>query len=112
MRMRTASPAVPTPVSYTHLLGCDDDGHALLRFGDRKLRAGQALVFFRQGVEVDFQAVGQLADGDGDAAGAEIVAAFDAFGNVGAAEKPLKLALLGGVALLNLGCLLYTSRCV
>ncbi len=46
------------------------------------------------------QAVGQLADGHGHAAGAEVVAALDQAGHVAAAEQPLDLALLRGVALL------------
>ncbi len=47
--------------------------------------------------------VGQLADGDGHAAGAEVVAALDQAGGLGVAEQALELALLRGVALLDFG---------
>ena len=53
----------------------DDDRHALLRLGDGKLGAVQTVVLLRNGVQVDVQAVGQLADGDRNAARAEVVAA-------------------------------------
>ena len=59
------------------VLGGQGHGHALLRLGDGELGAVEALVLLGHGVEVDVQAVGQLADGDRDAAGAEVVAALD-----------------------------------
>ena len=80
----------------------DHDGHALLRFTDRKLRAVEALILLWYRVEVDVQPVGQLADGDGHTARAEVVAALDHAAGLGVAKQALELALLGGVALLNL----------
>ena len=53
----------------------DNDSHALLRLGDGELGAVQTVVLLRHGVQVDVKAVGQLADGDGYAARAEVVAA-------------------------------------
>ena len=58
--------------------------------------------FFGTCVQVDVQAVGQLADGHGYAACAEIVAALDQPGDLPVAEQPLDLPLLGRVALLHL----------
>ena len=85
------------------VLGADDDGHALLRLGNGQLRAVQTVILLAHGVQVDGQAVGQLADGDADAACAKVVAALDHAGDVAVAEQALDLALLGGVALLHLG---------
>ena len=79
------------------------DGHALLGFGDGQLSAVQTLVLFPHGVQLNFQAVGQLADGHGHAAGAEVVAALDEAGDIAVPEQPLDLPLLRGVALLDLG---------
>ena len=55
-------------------------GHALLGFADGQLRPVQALILLGDRVQVDVQAVGQLADGDGHAAGAKVVAALDEAG--------------------------------
>ena len=77
-------------------------GHALLALGDGQLRAVQTVVLFAHRVQVDVQPVGQLADGHADAACAEVVAPADQPGHLGVAEQPLELALLGGVALLDL----------
>ena len=77
--------------------------HALLGLGNGQLGAVQAVVFLAHGVQVDGQAVGQLADGHGHAARAEVVAPLDEAGHVAPAEQPLDLPLLGGVALLHLG---------
>ena len=85
------------------MLRRDDDGHALLRFGDGKLRAVEAVVFFRHGVQVDAQPVGQLADGHGYAARAEIVAAADHARGLAVSKQALELALDRRVALLHLG---------
>ena len=81
--------------------------HALLAFGNGKLGAVQALVFLRNRVQVDKQAIAQLADGNGNTAGAEVVAALDKAACLAAAEQALDLALNGGVALLNLGTRLF-----
>ena len=58
-----------------YVLRTDNDSHALLRLGDSKLGAVQTVVLLRYGVQVDVQTVGQLADGNGYAARAEVVAA-------------------------------------
>ena len=84
------------------VLGLHHHSHSLLGFADGKLGAVQALVLLGHGVQVDLQALGQLTDGNGDAAGAEIVAALNESGGLGVAEQALELALLGGVALLDL----------
>ena len=54
-------------------------------------------------VKVDDKAVGQLADRDGHAARAEVIAALDEAGDSFVAEETLDFAFLGGVALLDLG---------
>ena len=86
-----------------HVLGGQGHGHALLRFGDGQLRAIQTVVLFRYGIQVDVQAVGQLANGHRHAAGAEVVAALDHAASIPAAEQALDLALHWRVALLHLG---------
>ena len=86
-----------------HVLGRERHGHALLALGDGELRAVQALVLLRHLVQIDEQAVGQLAHGHGHAARAEVVAALDHAARVAAAEQALDLALHGRVALLHLG---------
>ena len=81
----------------------DGASHALLGLGDSELGAVQAVVLLGHGVQVDIQAVGKLAHGDRDAAGAKVVAALDQTAGVAAAEQTLQLALDRGVALLDLG---------
>ena len=80
-----------------------DNGHPLLGFGDGKLGAVQAFILLGNGVQIDFQTVGQLADGHGHAARAKVVAALDETGCCAIAEQALELPLLGGVAFLHLG---------
>ena len=80
-----------------------DHGHPLLRFGDGQLGAVQTFIFLGNGVQVNLQTVGQLADGHGHAARAKVVAALDETGGFAIAEQALELPLLGGVALLHLG---------
>ena len=77
-------------------------GHALLGLGDGQLGAVQAVVLLAHRVQVDGQAVSQLADSHAHAAGAEVVAPLDEAGDGGVAEETLELALLRGVALLHL----------
>ena len=84
------------------VLRAHDDRHALLRLGDGQLGAVQTVVLLGHGVQVDVQAVRQLADGDRHAARAEVVAAADHAGDVAIAEQALDLALLRRVALLDL----------
>ena len=86
-----------------HIFGGHHHGHALLRFGDGQLRAVQTVILLANGVQIDPQAVRQLADGNADAAGAKVVAPLDEAGHGAVPEQALDLALLGGVALLNLG---------
>ena len=83
--------------------GIDADGHAFLGLGDGEFGAVEAVVFLRHGVEVDVERGRDLADGDGDAAGAEVVADLDFAGEFRVAEQALDFALGGGVALLDLG---------
>ena len=44
--------------------GIDTDSHAFLGFGDGEFGAVEAVVFFRDGIEVDDEGWGDLADGD------------------------------------------------
>ncbi len=85
-----------------HVLGGERHGHALLGLADGELRAVEALVLLRNLVQVDVQAVRQLADRDGDATCTKVVTALDEAARVLAAEQALELALGGGVALLHL----------
>ena len=71
------------------VLGRDDHRHTLLRFGNGKLGAVQTLIFLRNGVQVDIETVRKLADGDGNAARAEVVAALDHPARFRVAEQTL-----------------------
>ena len=86
-----------------HILGGHHHGHALLRFGDGQLCAVQTVILLANGVQIDPQAVRQLTDGNADAAGAKVIAPLDEAGHGAVPEQALDLALLGGVALLDLG---------
>ena len=86
-----------------HVFSGQGNAHALLALGDGKLGAVEAVVLLRNRVQVDEQAVAQLADGNGNAAGAEVVAALDKAACLAAAEQALDLALDRRVALLHLG---------
>ncbi len=77
------------------------DGHALLRFGDGKLRSVQSLVFFGNGVKVNLKTRRKLSYGDRDTARAEVIAAADHQAYVPVAEQALDFALLHGVPFLN-----------
>ena len=85
-----------------HVLRRKHDRHALLRFGDGELCAVKAVVFLRDGVQIDIEAVRQFADGDAYAARAEVVAALDHARRVMVAEQALELALGRRIALLDL----------
>ena len=87
---------------FVHVLRGQSHSHTLLALADGQLGAVEAVILLGDLVQVDIQAVGQLADGDRDAAGAEVVAALDHLAGVFAAEQALQLALDGGVALLDL----------
>ena len=86
-----------------HILGRQSHGHALLALGDCQLGAVKALVLLRNRVQVDAQAVGQLANCHRHAARTEIVAALDHLAGILAAEEALNLALHGRIALLHFG---------
>ena len=71
---------------FVCVLGSDNDRHSLLGFGDSKLGAVQTVVLLRNCVEVDLQTVRKLADGNGNAACAEVVAALDELCRLGISE--------------------------
>ena len=79
-------------------------------FGNGQLRAVKTVVFLRHRVQVDVQAVGKLADGNGYAAGTKVIAAFNQAARITATEKPLKLALNRGIALLDLRAVAFNGR--
>ena len=85
------------------VFGCNVHGHTFLRFGNRQFRAIQALVLFRNLVEIDIQAVSKLANGNGNAASTEIVATLDQTACVTATEQTLQLTLDRSVTLLHFG---------
>ena len=87
---------------FVPVLFRNDDRHALLRLGDGEFRTRQPLVFERHFVEVDDQPVRKLADGDGNAARAEVVAFFDLSRYFRVEEQALQFALGERVALLHL----------
>ena len=86
-----------------HVDRVQHDGHALLAFRYGQLRAVEALVLARNGVQVDVELVGQLAHGHGNAARPEVVAALHQPRRLAAPEQPLYLALGRRIALLHLG---------
>ena len=83
------------------ILGRDDNSHALLGFGNGELCAVEAFIFLRDQIKVDLKTVGELSDRNGDSARAEVIALFDEAGNLGTAEKTLKLTLCGSISLLH-----------
>ena len=87
---------------FLKVLRLDNYRHSLLGLAYGELGSVKTLVFLRNGIEVDVETVGELADGDGDAARAEVVAALYHAAGFGISEKALELALLRGVALLYL----------
>ena len=95
------------PVHDEPRLGLDlRHGHGLKIFfmalAYSKLRAVETFVFFRHCIEVYLESVRELAYGNRYAARAEVVAALDHQAGIFISEEPLKLSLLGGIALLNL----------
>ena len=74
----------------------DHNGHTLLRLADRQLRRIQTAVLGRHAIEVNIQAVGQLADGCAHTARTEVVRLLDQARHFRTAEQPLQLALFGG----------------
>ena len=75
--------------------------HALLAFGDCKLGAVQAFVLLRNSIQVDEQTIAQLANGNRNAASAEVVASLDKTACLTATEQALNLAFYRSVALLH-----------
>jgi len=92
------------------VLGGQRHRHALLAFRDGKLGAIKAIVLLGNAVEVDPQAVGQLADAHRNAAGAEVVAALDHAAGGATAEESLNLALNRRIAFLHLGAAFLDAR--
>ncbi len=96
-----------------------NDRHSLLGFGDRQLCAVETFVFLRHQIQVDFQTVSQLADGYGNAAGTEVIAALDQCGNFFAAEHSLDVSLHRRISLLDFRaaledgflCMLFGRTC-
>ena len=76
-----------------HILRRKDYCHTLLRFGDGKLCSVQTGIFLRNFVQIDLQAVRQLTDGNGNAAGAEVVTFFDQTADFLSPEQSLNLSL-------------------
>ena len=89
------------------VLCLNNNCHSLLTFGDCKLRSVKTLVFFGNGVEVDFKSVGKLADCNRNTACAEVVAAFDKQRSLFISEKALKLSFFGCITLLNLSSAVF-----
>ena len=87
---------------FLHILRVEHDRHTLLRFGNRKLGAVEALVLLRDFVQINLKARCKLADGDAHAARAEVVAALDERGNLRVTEQTLNFAFGRRVALLHL----------
>ena len=83
------------------VLRIDDDRHTFLRLADRKFGTVQPVVLARNGVEVDFEPVRELAYSHAHAARSEVVTPLYEPARLGVAEKPLKFSLFGRVALLN-----------
>ena len=69
----------------------DHNRHAFLGFGNRQFRSVQAGIFFGYFVQIDLQPFRQFADGYGNTAGAEIVAAFYQHRYFGIPEQALDL---------------------
>ena len=63
--------------------------HSFLRFTDSNFCTVQTVIFLRNSVQVDFQTVGQFADGNGNTACTEVVAAFNHLGDIRVTEQPL-----------------------
>ena len=74
------------PEELFHISGGDGASHALLALRDGELSAVKAVVFLRDLIEIDAQAVGDLAQGNRHATRAEVVAALDEAAGLAAAE--------------------------
>ena len=87
-----------------------DDGHTLMGLADGEFRRIEASILRGDAIQVDVQSPGEFADGDGDAAGAEVVRFLDETRHLRTAEKPLELALFGSVSFLNLAAASFQGR--
>ena len=83
------------------ILHREHDRHTFLGFGNRQFSAVKPFVFFWHGVEIDGKPVGQFADGDGDAARAEVVAPLNHPRNLGTTEQTLDFSLGRRITLLH-----------
>ena len=81
----------------------NNHSHTLLGFRNSQLGTIQALIFLRNLIQIDHEAIGELANSNGNATSAKIVAAFNHSGDSWIAEQALNLALGGRIALLYLG---------
>ena len=88
---------------FLDVLGSQSNRHALLALGNSQLSAIETIIFLGNHIQINGQAVAQLADGNGNAASTEVVAALDQAARIAAAEQALNFALNGSVALLHLG---------
>ena len=86
-----------------HLVGIlliDYDGHTLLGFGNRKLGSVKTRILLRNLVKVYAKACCQLADGNGNTAGTEVVTLLNQVAYLTAAEQSLQLTLGRRITLL------------
>ena len=77
-------------------------GHTLLRLRNRQLGSVQSVIFHRHTIEVDIQAIGQLANSHRNTSCAKVVRLLDQASNIATTEQVLNLALLRGISLLYL----------
>ena len=87
---------------FSHIGRIHHHSHTLLGLGNSDFRSIQAGIFFRNFIQVDLQAVRQLSNGYGYAAGSEIVAFFDQTAYFLPAEHSLNLSLRGSISFLHL----------
>ena len=88
---------------FIQVFGGHNDRHSLLGFGDGQFCAVQTFILLGYQIQINVQAVRQFADGDRNAARAEVIALFDQSADLRPAEEPLQLSFRRGVALLDLG---------
>ena len=71
------------------VLSCNYHSHTLLRLGDCQLCTIQSLILFTNCIQINPQAVCQLANSNTDTTGTKVVAPFNQAGNRRIAEQPL-----------------------
>ena len=84
------------------ILRRDDDGHALLRFGDRKLGTVEALILLAHGVELDLEPSASSPMATDTPPAPKSLQRLMRAGDLAVSEQALDLALFGRVALLDL----------